>query len=107
MHYYQGGSLQEENFDFYTTYDLDAEKAAVADKISNSPKFNFDTTNIYYTALESVINNEYPIISTHWAEIADFNLLNEQKHEKKEPPVIINKTKVDYDIDYKPLLWFN
>ncbi len=110
MHLNQTGYIQKEDNEFYTLFDLDAENAAFANEKGNNSDFIFDAiaiNRIDHTALKPEIIKENRIISTHWAELADFDLINQQKHEKKAQSAITYKTTVDYDKDYKSLLSFN
>lgn len=102
-------STQEDDTDFYTTYDLDAENAVFASETKSDPKFIFDATVVDRTDCtiqEPIFNEEKPIISMHWAEVSDHDSLIQQKPEVDKEPIIMNKLPADDNRDYKPYLWF-
>lgn len=95
----------EDETDFYTMYDLDAQKAVSVSETKSDAKFIFEASLVDITNC-TMQDTERPIISLHWAEISDHVSLMDQKNEDEKEPNIMNKVRVDDNMDYKPYFWF-
>ena len=109
VNFVRGISTHKEDTDFYTNYDIDLENAVLANETKSAPQLIFDAMVIDRTdciTQEQIFNEETPIISMHWAELSDYDLLIEQKAEGAKEPVIMDTIPANDERDYKPYLWF-
>lgn len=109
VNFVHGISTQKEDTDFYTNYDIDLENADLADETKSAPQLILDamvTDRTDCIKQEQIFNEETPIISLHWAELTDYDLLTEQKPESGKEAVIMDTIPANDARDYKPYLWF-
>ncbi|WP_346857314.1 hypothetical protein [uncultured Draconibacterium sp.] len=67
--------------DYFTSFDLDLETRAFTKTKNNSvsPIFHSTGSNVTTPEIHREFNDDTPLVTTQWAELMDYDLLNDQK----------------------------